>query len=150
MWAGGGPWLRDVAARVVVVVVAVMMVHPLRALTTCPDMVLPLARLARLRLDSKVVCLPSRCPAPGLLGGDAFSGGIPTTRDFYTNAGQMRGGGGRRRRPGKIGLYFQKSNLPEGKNSFFNSDSSTMVPGKSVSRCGQLSYILLLFWLCSN
>ena len=51
VWAGGGPWLRDVAARVVVVVVAVMMVHPLRALTTCPDMVLPLARLARLRLD---------------------------------------------------------------------------------------------------
>lgn len=48
---GEPPWLRDVAARVVVVVVVAMMVHPLRALTTCPDMVLPLARLARLRLD---------------------------------------------------------------------------------------------------
>jgi len=133
---GGGPWLRDVAARVVVVVVAVMMVHPLRALTTCPDMVLPLARLARLRLDSKVVCPPVAVPCPWPPRGGCIFCGNPHNKGFLHECGPNAGEGGRRRRPGKIGLYFQKSNLPEAKLLF-----STPTNGSGqVSRCGQLSY----------
>jgi len=86
---------------------------------------------ARLALDSKVVCLPSRCPAPGLLGGDAFSAGIPTTRDFYTNAGQMRGEGAAAAAPEKLG-YISKSEKCRGQKFFFQLRQHD-VTGKSVA-----------------